>query len=196
MAGRCRLGRERRGEGSPEDRAPEPRLPDPGWRLGQPDLVLAMVEPFDVPASGAGVYRYFVIPTGLTRDKNITAIDFRPGAPSVVHHANFFADYSGRARREDAEDAEPGFSVFGTGAFMSYDNTEAGAFGIGGWAPGAEPYSLPDALRTPLRVPAGFRIDAWFVWDNPATSTTRPIRRCASAGAGSPSRRWPRSGSA
>ncbi len=133
-------------EGAPEDRTPEVRLPDPGWRHGQPDLVLQMTEPFDVPARGDDVYRYFVIPSGLTRDRTVTAIDFRPGDASVVHHANFFADYSGKARAEDAKDEPPGFSVFGTGSFMSYDGTDEDSFGIGGWAPGAEPYTLPEGI--------------------------------------------------
>ena len=133
-------------EGRPEDRAPAAKLPDPGWRLGRPDLVLQMVEPFEVPATGDDVYRYFVIPSGLTQDQTVVAIDFRPGAPSVVHHANFFADYSGKAEAEDAKDAEPGFSVFGSGAFMSYDSSEDASFGIGGWAPGAEPYALPEGV--------------------------------------------------
>ena len=133
-------------EGSPDDRAPEPRLPDPGWRHGEPDLVLPMVEPYAVPASGDDVYRYFVIPSGLVRPRTVTAIDFQPGDASVVHHANFFVDYSGRARREDAKDDEPGFSVFGTGSFMSYDNTDEDSYGIGGWTPGAEPYSLPEGV--------------------------------------------------
>ena len=133
-------------EGVPQDRSPAVRLPDPGWRHGQPDLVLSMVEPFDVPARGDDVYRYFVIPSGLVEDKTVTAIDFRPGDASVVHHANFFADYSGRARQEDSKDQQPGFSVFGTGSFMSYDNTDEDSFGIGGWAPGAEPYTLPPGI--------------------------------------------------
>ena len=130
-------------EGVADDRMPAVKPPDPGWRHGRPDLVLPMVEPFDVPAKGDDVYRYFVIPSGLNEDKTVTAIDFRPGDASVVHHANFFADYSGKARREDAKDVAPGFSVFGTGSFMSYDNTDEDSFGIGGWVPGADPYSLP-----------------------------------------------------
>ncbi|MDE2679723.1 MAG: redoxin domain-containing protein [Gemmatimonadota bacterium] len=133
-------------EGVPGDRAPAARLPDPGWRHGEPDLVLPMLEPYAVPASGDDVYRYFVIPSGLERPRTVTAIDFQPGDASVVHHANFFVDYSGRARREDAKDDEPGFSVFGTGSFMSYDNTDENAYGIGGWTPGAEPYSLPEGV--------------------------------------------------
>lgn len=139
--------------GQDADRMPRFNAPDPGWRLGEPDLVLEMTEPYQVPATGEDVYRYFVIPSGLIQDQTVIAIDFQPGDPAVVHHANFFADYSGKARAEDANDREPGFSVFGTGEFMSYDNTETDSFGIGGWAPGAEPYSLPDDVG--LWLPAG-----------------------------------------
>ena len=133
-------------EGAAEDRAPGVVLPDPGWRHGTPDLVLSMAEPFQVPAKGDDIYRYFVLPSGMVEDRTVVAIDFRPGDPAVVHHANFFVDYDGRARREDAKDAAPGFSVFGTGEFMSYDGTDANAFGIGGWAPGGEPYALPEGI--------------------------------------------------
>ena len=44
---------------------------------------------FDVPADGEDVYRYFVIPSGFTEDKVVTALEFSPGAPKVVHHANY-----------------------------------------------------------------------------------------------------------
>ena len=111
------------------------------WRLGEPDLVLSMSEPFPVPADGEDIYRYFVIPTGFAEDKVVTALEFSPGDAKVVHHANYLMDYSGRARAEDAKDDEPGFSVFGTGAFLDYN-----AWGIGGWAPGADPYVLDKGL--------------------------------------------------
>ena len=75
------------------------------WRLGEPDLVLSMPEPFAVPADGEDIYRYFVIPTGFVEDKVVAALDFSPGDPKVVHHANYLMDYSGAARAEDAKDA-------------------------------------------------------------------------------------------
>ena len=111
------------------------------WRLGEPDLVLRMPEPFDVPADGDDIYRYFVIPSGFAEDKVVTALDFSPGDPKVVHHANYLMDYGGRARAEDAKDDAPGFSVFGTGGFLDYN-----AWGIGGWTPGADPYVLDKGL--------------------------------------------------
>ena len=111
------------------------------WRLGEPDLVFRMPEPFQVPADGDDIYRYFVIPTGFAEDKVVTALEFNPGDAKVVHHANYLMDYGGRARAEDAKDDEPGFSVFGTGGFLDYN-----AWGIGGWTPGADPYVLDKGL--------------------------------------------------
>ena len=123
--------------GDTDDTMPVSRRPNSKWRLGEPDLVLSMLEPFPVPADGEDVYRYFVIPTEFFEDKVVVALEFSPGDPKVVHHANYLMDYDGRARAEDAKDEEPGFSVFGSGGFLDYN-----AWGIGGWTPGADPYVL------------------------------------------------------
>jgi hypothetical protein len=110
--------------GMPEgDRARTPALPvfTEGWQLGAPDLVVSMRQPFRVPADGPDVYRNFVVPLGLTEDRWVNAIDFRPSARAVVHHSLFFLDSSGNAREEDALDLEPGFS-----------GTMGGVRGLGG----------------------------------------------------------------
>ena len=131
---------------------PETVWPDPVWRTGNPDLVLEMEEPFAIPATGPDIYRYFVIPFELSGDRAISAIEFQPGNEKVVHHANIFVDYSGKARREDARDDEPGFSVFGTGNFVDYSGEQA-TWGIGGWTPGVDPYVLPE--NHAMWLPAG-----------------------------------------
>ena len=131
---------------------PETVWPDPAWRIGDPDLVLEMEEPFAIPATGPDIYRYFVIPFELSGDRAISAIEFRPGNEKVVHHANIFVDYSGKARREDARDDEPGFSVFGTGSFFDYSGEQA-TWGIGGWTPGVDPYVVPE--NHAMWLPAG-----------------------------------------
>lgn len=133
-------------EGQPEERIAASTVSESPWPLGTPDLELQMVEPFQLPASGDDIYRYFVIPTGLISQKDMIALDLKPGDPQVVHHVNVFMDYEGRARAEDAKDDAPGFSVFGTGSFMEYDGVSA----IGGWAPGADPYQLPKGLGIPI----------------------------------------------
>ena len=126
-------------QGDSDDMMPAPVRPRSKWRLGEPDLVLAMPEPFEVPATGDDIYRYFVIPTGFREDKVVVALDFSPSDPKVVHHSNYLLDLAGRARAEDAKDDEPGFSVFGTGGFLDYN-----AWGIGGWTPGADPFVLDE----------------------------------------------------
>jgi peroxiredoxin len=69
---------------------PKPRHFTTGWQLPrQPDLVLSMPEPFNVPADGGrgGVpYQYFRVPSGFTEDKWISAAEVQPGNRSVVHH--------------------------------------------------------------------------------------------------------------
>ncbi|MEM8963374.1 MAG: redoxin domain-containing protein [Acidobacteriota bacterium] len=135
--------------GPAEDLLPIEPIEKQEWALGEPDLVLTMSEAYDLPADGEDIYRYFVLPMEMAEDKVVVAMDFKPGDPSVVHHCNYFIDYSGRGRQEDAKDPKPGFSVFGTGGFMSYD----GANALGGWAPGVAPYELPDGHGFDL--PAG-----------------------------------------
>ncbi|MEM8930814.1 MAG: redoxin domain-containing protein [Acidobacteriota bacterium] len=126
--------------GEPDDLLPTPRFERGEWQLGEPDLVLTMSEAFTVPADGQDIYRYFVLPMDLIEDAVVVAMDFKPGDASVVHHCNYFVDYSGRGRKLDAKDDAPGFSVFGTGGFMSY----GGANALGAWAPGVSAYQLPE----------------------------------------------------
>ncbi len=126
-----------RPEGDPSE-APEPRVFPDEWHLGEPDLVIEMEEAYDLPADGPDIYRHFVIRTGLTEEKYLRAIEFRPGAPSVVHHALIYVDSTGRARRMDEADPVPGFTEMPIG--------EGTGRQIAGWVPGATPRPLPEGL--------------------------------------------------
>ena len=103
-----------------------------GWRLGEPDLVVTMAEPFTLTASGSDVLRNFVIPIPLTDVRYVRGIEFRPGNHQVVHHANMRIDRTGAARRADAADRNPGFD-----GFISAGNFPDGHFL--GWTPGQLP---------------------------------------------------------
>jgi hypothetical protein len=127
--------------GTPEgERDKLPKLPvfTDGWQLGKPDLVLKMDKPFKLYAEGRDIYRNFVFPLNLPQDKWVRAIEFRPGARSVVHHALFFLDSTGTARELDAADEEPGFGEKG-GAGRRFKP-------VGGWAVGSNVRVLPDGL--------------------------------------------------
>jgi hypothetical protein len=170
--------------GMPEgDASTLPRLPTftEGWQLGPPDLVVAMNEPFAVPADGPDIYRNFVVPLNLTDDRWVRAVDFRPSARSVVHHSLFFLDDTGAARRRDERDSGPGFSgAMGGGVGVAQETAglasllgrggggrggRAGAgslpadrpggrgLTLGGWALGGLARELPDGLA--FYVPKG-----------------------------------------
>ena len=125
----------------PSDKLPSlPTFAEGGWALGKPDLVVTLTEPFDVPADGKDIYRMFVLPLGLTEDKWVTAVEVRPTARSVVHHALYFLDSTGAARRLDAADPGPGFGR------MGFPRTGT----LGGWAVGATPRHLPMGLAYAL----------------------------------------------
>src|SRR5262249_23747836 len=113
------------GGGTPEGDArdaPKPRDFARGWQLGTPHPVLT--GPADTHAGPAGkdLFRVFVLPTGLTEDTHVTAVDVRPGNPRIVHHVLNFLDGSGKGREleqkekdrkkdETEKDYGPGYSV-------------------------------------------------------------------------------------
>ncbi|HEY7309277.1 MAG TPA: cytochrome c, partial [Gemmataceae bacterium] len=85
-------------EGDAQKLPKVPQFPQ-GWYLGKPDLIVTMDQAFDVPADGSDIYRNFLLPLNLTEDKWVTAIDIRPSAREVVHHALYFRDEKGSARK-------------------------------------------------------------------------------------------------
>src|SRR5687767_3797627 len=130
-------------EGNPADLPPQRRFTE-GWHLGQPDLVVKMTEPYTLAAEGRDDFRVFVIPLNLDQDKYVRAVEFRPGNRKIVHHALFFLDNSGAARKLDDQEPGPGYRRMGGPGF-----TPSG--GLGGWAPGFTPHFLPDGVGRPVR---------------------------------------------
>ena len=130
-------------EGHADDLPPQPEFPS-GWRLGVPDLVLEAPASFEVPADGPDLFQHWVIPIDIPEDKTIIGFEFRPGNPSVVHHAILFLDSMGAARRKDAETPEPGFVTFG-----SIGVPTSGMIGV--WTPGMTPRFFPEGVGIPIR---------------------------------------------
>jgi tetratricopeptide (TPR) repeat protein/mono/diheme cytochrome c family protein len=81
-----------------------------GWQLGTPDLVLTPDRAWTLPAEGGDVFRNFVLPVPLTRQRFVRAIEIRPGNARILHHANALPDRSGVGRQRDAADPEAGFA--------------------------------------------------------------------------------------
>jgi mono/diheme cytochrome c family protein len=69
---------------------PKPEFPT-GWSIGTPDAIYQMGQPYTVPAKGTVEYMHFEVPTNLTEDKWVQAIEIMPGAREVVHHVIVYA---------------------------------------------------------------------------------------------------------
>lgn len=129
-------------EGDPADLPAAPQFSGQ-WRLGEPDLVVSMREPFELPADGSNLFRWFAIPIELPRDRLVAAVEFRAGNPLVVHHAVVFLDAGTTALRLDAADPVPGYESFGGPGFVPVGY-------LGSWSPGVEPYRLPEGMGIAL----------------------------------------------
>jgi peroxiredoxin len=104
-------------------------------RIPEPDEIIYMSQqPFSVPATGVVPYQNFVIDPGWKEDRWISAIEGKPGNPSVVHHILFYI-------------IPPGGRV---PQLIREDDTFLGTY-----APGNQPEVLAPGLARP--VPVGSR---------------------------------------
>jgi hypothetical protein len=132
---------------------PESKPTKGDWSLGDPDLVVKMPAAF-APAKGKDIYRCFVLPTGLTEDKFVSAVDILPGNRQIVHHVILYLDATGEAEKLDAQDEAPGYDCYGGPGFelnvASVTSFLLNGYTLGGWAPGARAHHLPEGVGMQL----------------------------------------------
>jgi tetratricopeptide (TPR) repeat protein len=126
-------------EGDPRE-LPQPRVYSEGWQLGTPDLVITLPHAYALPAEGTDVFRIFTLPIPTAAARFVRGLEFRPGNPKVVHHANIRVDPTPGSRRLDEEDPSPGYdgliarsAIYPDGHFL-------------GWTPGQVAPLLPRDL--------------------------------------------------
>lgn len=129
--------------GNPALEPPVPTYPS-GSQLGQPDLVVPMSQAFTHQGNMQDLYRVFVLPTNLPVDKNIAAVEFRPGNKKITHHAIIGVDTTQQAVQLDAQDPGYGYTNFGGFGFNPVETN------WGGWVPGARPRYYPAGLGKKL----------------------------------------------
>ncbi len=121
-------------------RAPASPTWTDGWQLGKPDLVITLPQAYTLPAEGADAFRIFVLPIPVETARFVRGLEFRPGNPKVVHHANIRIDTTPASRRLDEADPAPGYdgliprsATYPDGHFL-------------GWTPGQVAPLLPNDL--------------------------------------------------
>ncbi|MEM9822588.1 MAG: T9SS type A sorting domain-containing protein [Bacteroidota bacterium] len=132
-------------EGDPNLAPSVPNFPS-GSQLGTPDLVLEMTEDYFIEGNNQDDYRVFVLPTGLMEDKEIAAVEFRPGNNKAVHHALIAYETNGAAAALDAQSSGYGYESFGDFGVPVQGN-------FTGYTPGIRTVAFPPGIGTLL--PAG-----------------------------------------
>lgn len=134
-------------QGDPALEPDKPVFPN-GSQVGDPDLVLSFKETYEHYGGNEDEYRIFVFPTGFTVDKDIAAIELRPGNTNIVHHALFTYDVSGKARELDAAEEGYGYQSFGGFGF----NDVLGKL-LDGYVPGQKAVLAPESIG--MKIPQG-----------------------------------------
>ncbi|MEZ5172204.1 MAG: cytochrome c [Bacteroidia bacterium] len=136
----------------------EPELPvfPEGSQVGVPDLTVSYAESYVLPGINDDVYRYFVIPTGLTEDRNIRALEFRPGNKRIVHHALIWEDTTGQSAAYDAATPEYGYSGE-EGGSANLDQTT-----LPGYVPGAQPVVYSQGLTQRLHAGSDLKLQVHY----------------------------------
>ena len=116
---------------------PSPVQPSGDWSIPGPDLVVAIPQPFLVPAQGIVDYQQFVVDPGFREDRWIAAAEIQPGNRAVVHHCTVFLMPPGAGEPE-------------------YTPGALGSFCLAATAPGTPPMVLPSGMAK--RIPAGWRL--------------------------------------
>jgi tetratricopeptide (TPR) repeat protein len=131
--------------GSPEGKSTGSPPPPPPqtthvWRLGSPDMVATLPQPYTLAAESKDApddYRNFVVPLPVDKPRWVRAVELHAGNKRVVHHAFIMFDVSGSARRRDAEDATLGYPGMDAGEdvgspggqFLSWQPGKTPSFG-------------------------------------------------------------------
>ncbi len=72
-----------------ESKLPEPvKFPEEKWRIGTPDLTIAMAKPIKLPADGYVNYQYAFLPHDFKHDTWVEGIEILPSNIRAVHHCN------------------------------------------------------------------------------------------------------------
>lgn len=134
-------GAERGSPPSVIDRSPRV----PGWGIPKPDLVVAAPAAFEVPAQGEVEYQTIILPVNLGEDRWVEAVEIRPSARDVVHHAVAYV----------REPGDPWLEGKPRGAYFPVEHeTKADILAV--YTPGQAPFRAHPGMAKKL--PAGSEI--------------------------------------
>lgn len=124
-------------EGNPKDMPPPRQFAD-GWTIPQPDAVIELPTPFEVPAKGVIEYQHILIPAPFQTDKWVQFAEARPTDRAHVHHIIAFIREPGSRWLKDAKPGIP-FVPDKEQEDKNTDTSELPSDFLVGYAPGQPP---------------------------------------------------------
>jgi len=126
-------------------RTPAPPSFPTGWPLGLPDVTLTLPRSITVPAAGPEYSRRIFITMGLSEDRLIRAIDYRPTARAAVREVLFFVEHADGLPQADEL---PGLTRLLDAARMPAEAWRLSALddlagGLSTWVPGVPERAWP-----------------------------------------------------
>ena len=169
-----------------QGKAPAPPTWPAGWYLGQPDLIVTLPAGYTLPGEPSDVFRIFAVPLKVSGTKYVRGIEFHPGNPRVVHHANIRIDRTNGSRRLDDADPAPGYdglmarsAEYPDGHFLGWTPGQIAPLVDGDLAWRLDPgtdlvvqlHMQPSGKAEPVQPVIGF-----YFGDRPATRTPSILR--------------------
>lgn len=118
--------------------------PKSKWRISEPDLVIEMGKPLEIPADGYVPYKYVILPHVFTADTWVSEVEILPGNHSAVHHCNM--------------------------AYVEIGGNYSDARFVTGHVPGGMPLVLDDGVG--FRIPRGAMLGLQIHYVTNGTATT------------------------
>lgn len=145
------------------DSTQEPPVPvfPTGSQVGVPDKVISFAESYVHVGNNTDEYRNFAIPTGLTQDVDLIALEVRPGNRAIVHHALFWEDTTNAAHIADSTSPGYGYPSNLNSALTQLDGQ------LPSYVPGQKPTVLSNGIA--YRLHAGGYLKAQFHYAPVAT---------------------------
>ncbi len=126
--------------GNPKD-LPPPRHFAEGWAIPNPDAVLEIPTPFQIPATGTIEYQHILIPAPFKTDRWVQFAEARPTDRTHVHHIIAFIREPGSSWLKGAK---PGIPFVPEKPKADENNTGAlPSDSLVGYAPGVVPEAFP-----------------------------------------------------
>lgn len=96
--------------GNPNEAPAQRTYPDTEWKIGTPDYVFEMPEPYHVPRRQLDEYQYYRVPVRFEEDRYIQSIEVQPGNKAIVHHIGVIV---GPASKEQLSSTQAMLRLYG-----------------------------------------------------------------------------------